>query len=203
MQSQANELDWDAAYVRGETPWEKGAAAPPILEFLAEQPSAISGRVFVPGCGFGHDVRAVAAGGAAEVMGLDISRTAIERAEAVPPVGRETYVVGDLFALPSSLKNSFDWVVEHTCLSGLHPSYRDSYVRSLHEVLVPAGTMFAVYFLNPWDEDEEPQPPPYGITEKEIDSMIRGRFETVREWRPRKCYPGREGRELCRLMRRL
>jgi hypothetical protein len=54
--------DWNAAYEGGETPWDKGYASPPLIEFLNFQP--ISGRVLVPGCGAGHDVRALAAEGA-------------------------------------------------------------------------------------------------------------------------------------------
>ena len=38
--------DWNAAYEEGDTPWDKGYASPPLIEFLKLQP--ISGRVLVP-----------------------------------------------------------------------------------------------------------------------------------------------------------
>ena len=68
--------DWNAAYEGGDTPWDKGYASPPLIEFLKLQ--SISGRVLVPGCGAGHDVRALAAEGA-EVVGLDIAPRGIIR----------------------------------------------------------------------------------------------------------------------------
>ena len=60
--------DWEANYQTNETPWEKGAPSPGLVEFLRTDP--IHGRVLVPGCGFGHDARALAAT-ADEVVGID------------------------------------------------------------------------------------------------------------------------------------
>ena len=55
--------DWEARYQAGETPWEKGEAAPPLIELLGklEKPAWGRGPILVPGCGFGHDVRALSA----------------------------------------------------------------------------------------------------------------------------------------------
>ena len=48
--------DWEDHYRRGETPWEKGAPSPGLMDDLAVHP--VRGRVLVPGCGFGR-VRAM------------------------------------------------------------------------------------------------------------------------------------------------
>jgi hypothetical protein len=53
-------MDWEQRYETGDTPWEKGAPAPPLLEWL-ESRGSIRGDILVPGCGSGHDVRAIAA----------------------------------------------------------------------------------------------------------------------------------------------
>ena len=53
-------MDWEERYESGDTPWEKGAPAPPLLEWLDSRGS-IRGDVLVPGCGSGYDVRAIAA----------------------------------------------------------------------------------------------------------------------------------------------
>ena len=106
--------EWELQYQKGETPWEKGAPSPGLVDFLAAEP--IRGHVLVPGCGFGHDVRALAAT-AGEVIGLDLAPSAVEAAERVPKVRAERYVVGDLFALPPNMRRAFDWVVEHTCFA--------------------------------------------------------------------------------------
>ena len=79
-------MDWNRRYIEGDTPWDKGDAHPALGVALAQ--SALSGRVLVPGCGTGHDVRALAGQGL-EVTGLDIAPLALEKARAHPPVGHE------------------------------------------------------------------------------------------------------------------
>jgi SAM-dependent methyltransferase len=199
MQNQQDPTDWENCYREGTTPWDKGAPAPPLLEYLESQ--EVSGRILVPGCGFGHDVRSLAAASAgAEVIGLDISAKAIETAEEFERAGSERYVFGDLFQLPEELRGTFDFVFEHTCLSGLPPALRPDYVEAFHTALKPGGRVLAIFFLEPWDPGETPQPPPYGITRDELDEMFAGRFSLEREWQPNKHYPGREGREVMRIL---
>src|ERR1700678_1457302 len=97
--------DWELQYQKGETPWEKGAPSPGLIDFLAAEP--LRGRVLVPGCGFGHDVRALATT-ADEVIGLDLAPSAVEAAERPPKVAAERYVAGYLFALPTEMRGAFD-----------------------------------------------------------------------------------------------
>ncbi len=63
-------MDWESHYQTGDMPWEKGAPAPPLSEWLSK--NKIHGRVLVPGCGSGHDVRELARAGA-EPIGLDLA----------------------------------------------------------------------------------------------------------------------------------
>src|ERR1700744_2226220 len=81
--------DWEDQYRKGETPWDKGVPSPGLVDFLAVE--MVSGRVLVPGCGLGHDVRALAAT-ADEVVGLDLAASAVAAARSVPSVGGERYV---------------------------------------------------------------------------------------------------------------
>lgn len=201
MQNQHDPTDWDQHYREGSTPWEKGAPAPPLLEYL--EANQLGGRILVPGCGFGHDVRALAAADdSAEVVGLDISGSALAGAREIPSAGGESYVQADLFDLPAELRGEFDFVFEHTCLSALPLELRGGYVDAFHKALKPGGHVLAIFFLTPWDEGETPEPPPHGVTVEELDAMFDVGFELVREWLPKKQYPGREGRELMRLLRR-
>lgn len=204
MQNELDPTDWENCYREGTTPWEKGEAAPPLLEFLARDGLELRGRIFVPGCGFGHDVRALAsASPAAEVIGLDISSSAISGAENYRKLGNERYLLGDLFRLPPELAGTCDYVIEHTCLSALPPVLRPDYVDAFHRALKPAGQVLAIFFLTPWDDGETPEPPPYGVSKEELDTMFAGKFALIEEWEPGRHYPGREGRELMRLLRRL
>jgi len=201
MQNEQDPTDWEDCYRKGTTPWEKGAPAPPLLEYLESH--EITGDVLVPGCGFGHDARAIAASTAADVVGLDISPSAISGAKEFPPVANETYVLANLFDLPQNLCGRFDLVFEHTCLSALPPELRPDYVNAFHTALKPGGQVLAIFFLTPWDEGETPEPPPYGVSVEQLDEMFSGKFELEHGWTPGKHYPGREGRELMRLLRKI
>ncbi len=195
--------DWNSCYRAGETPWDKGAPAPPLLEWLETRGHCLKGEVLVPGCGLGHDVRALAAGHATAVCGLDLSPAALEQARRRPPAGNETYQEADLFALPPEFCGRFDWVFEHTCFCAIDPVRRPEYVRAVARALRPGGGLLAIFYLNPW-KDGEPTPPgggpPFGVTVQELDALFAGHFELREEWLPTRAYPGREGRELIRLM---
>lgn len=197
-------MDWEQRYETGDTPWEKGAPAPPLLEWL-ESRGSIRGNVLVPGCGSGHDVRAItAASPAAKVVGLDIAQSAVDRARQFSPAGNETYQRADLLDLPVELTNRFDWVFEHTCFCALEPGRRGDYVREISRALKPDGALLAIFFLNPWDPGEAPAAggPPFGVAREELDMLFGTHFELVEELKPCHAYPGREGREIIRLLRR-
>jgi len=73
------DLEWQRRYEESDTPWDKGMPAPALVNFLRQQP--ISGRVLVPGCGRGHEVREIGRQPQTSVVGLDISPTAIAQAK--------------------------------------------------------------------------------------------------------------------------
>jgi len=163
------------------------------------------GGVLVPGCGSGHDVRAIAAASPiAQVVGLDVSPSAIDQARRFSPVGSETYQLADLFDLPVEMSNRFKWVFEHTCFCAIEPRQRPNYVRGINKSLQPEGVLLAIFFLNPWDPGEAPEGggPPFAVTREELDKLFGAHFELVEELKPHTAYPGREGREIIRLLRK-
>ena len=191
--------DWEERYRSADTPWEKGAPHPALLEFLRREP--VAGRGLVPGCGFGHDVRALAAT-ADEVIGLDVAPSAIRGAKAHPVVGGERYVQGDLFVLPAAMRGSFDWIFEHTCFCAIDPARRADYVSAVAGALRPEGRLLAIFYMNPGLDPGE-SGPPFGTTPAELDELFGARFQTLREWSPPATFTGREGRELCRILGRI
>ena len=78
------------------------------------------------------------------------------------------------------------------------------YVRAITRALKPEGALLAIFFLNPWDPGEMPEGggPPFEVTREELDLLFGTHFELVEELKPRRAYPGREGREIIRLLRR-
>lgn len=178
--------DWDKAYEEEDTPWDKGMASPPLLEFLARQ--TISGRVLVPGCGTGHDVRALAAQGA-DVIGMDIAPSAIRKAEAFSTVAGERYVLGDFLNLDAEHCGLYDCVVEHTCLCAIEPSEREAYVRAVQMTLKPGGYYLAVFFREVSDYTGDG--PPHPISREESHALFGDVFEVVESFVPQQTYPSR------------
>jgi SAM-dependent methyltransferase len=192
------QTDWEAAYRRGDTPWEKGKAHPALIDFLAEN-GPIAGDILVPGCGFGYDVRALSTS-ANHVIGIDLAQFAIARATSFPKVGPEEYLLADLFALPAEFDSKFDVVFEHTCFCAIEPSMRRNYVEAIVRILKPGGKMIAIFFLNP---DHAEAGPPYGILRSALDELFAVQFSLEKDWVPRRTYQGREQRELMRVLRKL
>lgn len=205
--------DWNNAYLNDETPWDKGYAAPPLAEFLerlkgqtvdgrsAPASGRIEGRVLVPGCGTGHDVRLLAAQGA-EVIGLDLAPSALKKAESFPKAGRESYEWGDFLNLEAAYHGAFDWVVEHTCLCAIERSEREAYVNSLKLALKPGGQYLAIFFREVSDYTGDG--PPHPIAAEDIDALFGRDFEVIESHVPQQTYPSRPvgSEELCWMRKR-
>ena len=190
------QTDWDELYRRRETPWEKGKPHPALIDFV-EHNGPLGGEIFVPGCGSGHDVRALSTTDN-HVLGIDLATRAMTKAEAQPKVGNEQYLLADLFALPPKFDHQFDWVFEHTCFCAIDPSQRKAYVEVIVRLLKPGGMLLAIFFINP-DHDEDG--PPYRVSPTELEQFFGKDFTIEREWVPARTHPGREGRELMRILR--
>ncbi len=174
---------WEDLYEKGDTRWEKGEASPGLVDFLTERPDLPKGTVLVPGCGFGHDVRAWASAGF-DATGLDIAPSAIRLSKERTPEGlRATFKLGNL--LMDEAFARFDYVFEHTLFCAIQPAQRQDYVKALKSWLKPEGRYVAVFYMIP-DEDG----PPFGTTREEIKRRFGSDFELLENWVPRS-YPNR------------
>lgn len=196
--------DWENCYRIGEMPWDKGSAAPPLIEMIGRHGSSVfgAGPVLVPGCGLGHDVRAIAGHGIA-VVGLDISETAVAQADALPKSGLETYEMGDYLSPDWCEGRSFSSIWEHTCFCAIDPSQRAAYARSAAALIVPGGMFTGVFYLTPNGPGEEMDGPPFNSTIAEIEGLFFPNFEKIDAWVPQSAHPGREGKEWIAIFRKL
>ncbi len=185
--------DWEAHYQANDMPWEKGEAVPGLVDWLAAHPNAPRGKVLVPGCGLGHDVRAWAAAGF-QATGFDIAPSAVERAKVAGMPERTEFRLGDFLA--DEPHASFDWVFEHTCFCAIQPNQREDYVRAVLRWLKPGGHYLAVNYFIPDKEG-----PPFGVDREEIWVRFSPHFELLEEWTPRS-YPNRTGLERMFLWKR-
>ena len=200
MNHNPRDLEWQRRYEQNDTPWDKGAPAPALTTFLHEK--QLSGRVLVPGCGRGHEVRALGKHPNTSVVGLDISATAIAQAKQLSSQSTSgmdaNFIVGDFLTLPPKLKRSFDWLVEHTCFCAIEPQQRPNYVLAASSALRTGGRIFAIFYLNPDTESG----PPFAVSKEELSKLFDPHFTLLEEWVPVESFPGREGRELVRVMQK-
>ncbi len=178
---------WDERYRTGDTPWDKGEPSPGLVDFLAQE-SYTPGTVLVPGCGRGHDCRALTERGF-DVTGLDVSAAAVGDLRGGE---RLRFVVGDFL----THTDRYDWIFEHTCFCAIHPDWRDRYVEAAARCLKPGGSVLGIFFTF-----HAEQGPPFGATREELVARFSPRFELVQEKVPRS-WPNRQGEELLMWWRR-
>jgi SAM-dependent methyltransferase len=181
--------DWEQLYQEGDTNWDKGEPSPGLVDWLAEHGAKGSDSVLVPGCGFGHDVRAWAKAGY-DAVGYDLAPSAVAGAKERTPkdLGRTTFRLGDF--LEDEPLDTFDFVFEHTCYCAIDPVRRGDYASAVHQWLKPGGQFLAVHYMLPKDEEG----PPFGADREEIMARFSPSLELLSDWTPRS-YPNRTGLE--------
>ena len=191
-------VDWNARYLAGDTPWDKGAAHPALIARLKNQP--LKGSVLVPGCGAGHDVRTIAAHEAERVTGIDIAPSALQLARGFPKAGNECYVEGDFLAGHAVPAGVFDVIFEHTCFCAIPPVRRADYARAAASALCDGGVLLAVFFTNP--ENTDLHSPPFRCHMDEVEALFEKDFEFLETIVAPPTYSERQGRETLCLLRK-
>ena len=192
-------MDWDQSYRTGEVFWDRGAPSPTLKQYLER--NAVRGRALVPGCGRGHEVALAVAHGL-DSVGLDIAPTGITEAKAIYPHLADRFHVGDFFDPPANMRDGFDVVLEHTCMSALPPAMRPEYRRGVDSTLRRGGLLVGVWFINP-DLDPGEEGPPHPLSVETLTALFKNGYEIVDDYVPDVAFPGREGRERLRVLRRL
>lgn len=180
-----NAASWDTHYQEADFPWDKGEASPPLIEYLAN--TTISGKILIPGCGRGHDARALAAQGAA-VTAIDLSDTAINLARSLDPERTVHFDVADIFALAEPHQAAYDLIWEHTCFCAIHPAQRPDYVRAMFQALKPGGELLGAFFTIGEDDLEGP---PFRTRVETVREVFASHFEILEETAPTQHYPSR------------
>ena len=192
-------MNWEEKYQKGDVFWDRGAPSPPMTHYLERQ--TVRGRTLVPGCGHGHEV-ALAVEHGLDATGLDIAPSGVAAAHALYPHLADRIVVGDLFHPAPALRGAFDVVLEHTCMSGLHPSLRPDYRRGIDLTLRPGGLLIGVWFTNP-DLDPGHEGPPFPFSVAALTELFADGYAILADYVPDQSFSGREGRERVRVLQRL
>jgi hypothetical protein len=137
-----------------------------------------------------------------DAMGLDIAPTGVAEARAVYPDLAERFVTGDLFDPPQEMRDAFDVVLEHTCMSGLHPSLRADYRRGIDLTLRRGGLLIGVWFIEP-DLDPGDEGPPFPFSVPDLTALFAEGYEIVEDYVPDVSFETRVNQERVRVLRRV
>jgi SAM-dependent methyltransferase len=185
---------WEERYQSGQTGWDIGEPAPPLVDFLNSPEAPKPGKILVPGCGHGHEALYLAEQGF-EVVGLDFAPSAIEfcrrQARERGLESRTRFEQHDLFKLPADFKGAFDFAAEHTFFCAIDPALRPQYVQVIHDILKPGGKLLAVFWAH-----NRPGGPPYGTSAGEIYRLFSPLFEIEQLQPAKRGHPRRAGEEL-------
>ena len=164
--------EWETRYHTGRTAWQRDAANPALLTWLA-QGLLHPCRILIPGCGRCHEVVTLAQRGF-EVTAVDLAPSAIRGArQMIENAGMTAQVIqADLLDWDAPAR--FDAVYDQTCLCALDPSTRPDYERQLFSWLRPSGQLFALFM-----QATNPAGPPFPC---DLDTMHQ-LFQDARwEW---------------------
>lgn len=204
-------MDWQQRYTTFDTPWDLRQITPPLAALLRAGtldglgvPSG--GRVAVPGCGRGHDLRAFARAGY-RVTGFDLAPGAVAEARALLALNRvpdvEVYC-RDLFGLDAEFERSFDLVFDYTCLCALPPHLRGAYGRAVAALLASGGLWLGLaYPLRSLPGREPADGPPFLLSFESIRDALGASFRLVTDFDAVDSVPLRAGSERWFVFRRL
>jgi len=174
---------WRACWEAGLTGWDLGGPTPVLAAEATAEAVPAGARCLIPGCGGGYDVAALAQGGGGgrEVVGLDVSEVACDRARAQCAAssaegggagagaggGSTSIVCGDFFSADLGGAGSFDFAFDYTFFCALAPSQRAAWGRRHAELLKPGtGRLLTLAF-------------PIGPDERAADPAVAGPPHTV------------------------
>lgn len=175
-------MDWARRYADQSTPWDLRRITPPLASLLASGRLAAlghgeGGRVAVPGCGRGHDLRAFAQAGY-RVTGFDIVPAVVAEARALLAlnrVGAEESLAEvhcrDVLGVGGEYPAAFDVVYDYTCFCALPPHLRSAYGREVAALLRPGGIWLGLAFpLDPARTGKDG--PPYLIRPEDLEASF-------------------------------
>jgi SAM-dependent methyltransferase len=147
-------------------PWADLAPNPNLVDWaVRENPIATEKTALTVGCGYGDDAEYLAKIGF-EVVGFDLSPTAISECQRRFPNSQVSYQVGDLLNPPKSWVQKFDFVLESYTLQALTSDLRASAISNIASFVAPSGQLLII------TRGREPTDPlgkmPYPLTKEEL-----------------------------------
>ena len=163
---------WDTRFRQNVTPWDAGRVPVALQRFVSRHTGR--GRVLVPGCGTGYEVRELAHAGF-DVTAIDFSEAALEAARR--ELGPLAHLVrlADFFGFECDTL-PFDGIYERAFLCALPRREWDKWAACAAELVRPNGLLFGFFFF-----DTSAKGPPFGITAEQLDALLAPDFERIED----------------------
>ena len=161
---------WEADYARHTDGWDLGGPTPAFEQLLLTQ-HLPPGQMIVLGAGRGHDARLFARHGF-QVTAVDFASQAVQEMHRLAdPAAPVEILQQDIFTLPETLSDSFDYVLEYTCFCAIDPTRRAEYADVVTRLLKRNG----IYIDLAFPLDGRKGGPPFSVTEAEIFDLFEKR----------------------------
>jgi methyl halide transferase len=161
---------WEADYARHTDGWDLGGPTP-IFKRLILSGQLTPVRMIVLGAGRGHDAREFARHGF-QVTAVDFASQAVEEMHRLADPNAPVEILQhDIFTLPESLNNSFDYVLEYTCFCAIDPKRRAEYADLVTRLLKPQG----IYIDLAFPLDGRKGGPPFAVSVAEVMDLFQAR----------------------------
>jgi len=167
-------LGWEGVYQQDQAPWDIGR--PQAVFVRLADAGEITSPVLDSGCGTGEHTMLLASRGM-DVLGIDVSRTAIDRArqKAADRDVDADFQVGDVLAL-HHLGRTFATIIDSGVFHTFSDADRVRYVASLASVIQQGGVLHLLAFseLTPGERG------PRRVTQAELRSAFADGWEVER-----------------------
>lgn len=151
--------------------WADLEASPYLINWLKEnQIEKDTKKAVIIGCGVGDDAEALSEFGY-EVIGFDISPSAIELCKKRFPNSKVTYLVADLFDYPKEWFEYFDLVYECNTIQVLPGQYRIKARKAISTLIASRGYILVSSRSRKKGEQKDEIPLP--LDKDEIDEFVK------------------------------
>jgi len=135
------------------------------------------GRVLIPGCGSGYEIKAFTDAGY-EVTAMDLAPAAVERARKfVGPALAKNIFTGDFFQYDFG-SAQFDVIYERTFICSLLPERREAYRNRVSSLLKYRGSLLGYFYYQVPDLKAGP---PFGFAWGTADDLFSRHFLLVKD----------------------
>ena len=176
---------WEKRFRESVTPWDAGGIPSALKQFLDGE--LRRGRVLIPGCGSGYEVRAFVEAGY-EVLAVDFAEAALERARRIlgPLAGRVR--LADFFEF--DFETPFDLIYERAFLCALPRHLWPRYAPRVSQLLKPEGRLAGFFYF-----DDGERGPPFGLKTGELEVLLGTPFVRVADAAVADSIPIFQGKE--------